>query len=60
MLHEPLDPGRVRQLVDQVVPFERAPTRETGLSLAGRAAWRLWVGLASPVTAGERVAFVAA
>ena len=29
MLHEPLDPGRVRQLVDQVVPFERAPTPET-------------------------------
>ena len=26
MLHEPLDPGQVRHLVDQVVPFERAPT----------------------------------
>ena len=29
MLHEPLDPGQVRHLVDQVVPFERAPTRDT-------------------------------
>ena len=29
MLHEPLDPGQVRHLVDQVVPFEQAPTRDT-------------------------------
>ena len=29
MLHEPLDPGQVRHLVDQVVPFERAPARDT-------------------------------
>ena len=29
MLHEPLDPGQVRHLVDQVVPFERAPTRDS-------------------------------
>jgi TetR/AcrR family transcriptional regulator of autoinduction and epiphytic fitness len=28
MLHVPLDPGHVRHLVDQVVPFERAPTRD--------------------------------
>jgi hypothetical protein len=30
MLHEPLDPGRVRHLVDQVVPFERAPAGDDG------------------------------
>jgi hypothetical protein len=28
MLHEPLDPGQVRHLVDQVVPFAREPARD--------------------------------